>query len=273
MGDSPHRQASGDDEGQHQRAQLTGPSAASPVQRGSLFMGIGTICDTAARLTEVDGAAVAVLAPSQHVRELVYATDPLAQHLDELQFTLGEGPCLDSYRGNRPLLCARLDDPAVERQWPAFAAELIELGVAAVFVFPVPGRHRPLGVLELYRRTTGALDEVAQQSAEVCAAALRTTLEHNWLEYLAASVTEEAAIELAATRDVPGPSDPFTRAQVHVAAGMIAVQLGVSTHDALDRLRAYAFAQNRSSVAIAADVVTRRLSFGDLDDDESSVDS
>jgi len=117
------------------------------------------------------------------------------------------------------------------------------------------------------------LDDVAQRSAEVCAAALRTTLEHNWLEHLTHSVTEEAALESAATRAAPNPSDPFTRAQVHVAAGMIAVQLWVSTHEALDRLRAYAFAQNRSTVAVAADVVTRRLSFSELDDNEPSAES
>ena len=61
--------------------------------------------------------------------------------------------------------------------------------------------------------------------------------------------------------------DPFTRTQVHVAAGMIAVQLNLPTTDALDRLRAHAFAQRRSIVAVAADVVARRLSFRDLDDD------
>ena len=275
MGDSPHREGSDGNGAQRPRAQLTGSRslAGSPTQRDPLFMGVSAICDTAARLTDVDGAAVAVLAAAQHVRELVYATDALAQHLDELQYTLGEGPCLDAYRANRPELCARLDDPAVEGRWPAFTSELTQIGVAAVFAFPVPGTRRPLGVLELYRRTPGELDDVAQRSAEVCAAALRTTLEHNWLEHLTHSVTEEAALESAATRAAPNPSDPFTRAQVHVAAGMIAVQLWVSTHEALDRLRAYAFAQNRSTVAVAADVVTRRLSFSELDDNEPSAES
>jgi hypothetical protein len=238
-----------------------------------LFVGVGAICHTAARLAGVDGAAIAVMVMSQGVRELVYATDALAQQIDELQFTLGEGPCLDAVRDDRPQLCAHLDQEEYELRWPAFTAEVSELGVAALFAYPISGTPRPMGVLELYRRTAGDLAEIEQQSALMCASALRKTLEANWREQLARSSSEEAAIEAAAVRgaDLTRP-DPFSRSQVYVAAGMVAVQLSVPTHDGLDRLRAYAYAHNRSIVAVAADVVARRLSFRDLDD-ESSVDS
>ena len=128
------------------------PPAADP-----LFVGISAICDTVVRLTGVDGAAVAVLAPSMGVRELVYATDALAQQLDELQFTLGEGPCVDAYQRGHPQMFPSLGAQGFEARWPAFTAELVALGVAAVFAYPVPGDHRPLGVLELYRRTEGRL--------------------------------------------------------------------------------------------------------------------
>lgn len=119
------------------------PTGADP-----LFVGIGAICDTAARLTGSDGAALAVLTPTRGVRELVYATDAMAQQIDEVQFTMGEGPCLDAYHEDRPQLCAQLDDKTLAR-WPAFSAELVGLDVAALFAFPVPGQHRPMGVLEL----------------------------------------------------------------------------------------------------------------------------
>jgi GAF domain len=277
MGDSPH-----DDTSE--------PLAARPLSRGAkagndparpgraggdrLFVGMGAICDTAARLTGVDGAAVAVLVASQGVRELVYATDALAQQIDELQFTVGEGPCLDAYHADRPQLCAQLDTEGLQRRWPAFTAEVAGLGVAAVFAYPVPGQHGPMGVLELYRRTEGDLRGHEQQSAKLCASALRTTLEANWVEHVMRSTTEEAAIEAAAlSGSAPAPSNPFTRSQVYVAAGMVAVQLTVSTTVALDRLRAYAYAHTRSITAVAADVVARRLSFRHLDDDATGVES
>ena len=243
---------------------------ALPTGADPLFVGIGAICNTAARLTGADGAALAVLTPTRGVRELVYATDAMAQQLDEVQFTMGEGPCLDAYYEDRPQLYAQLDDKTLDR-WPAFSAELVGLNVAALFAFPVPGQHRPMGVLELYRRTAGALSDGAHRSAQLCAAALQRTLESNWAQHLQHSTTEEAAIEAAALSGSGAANgDPFTRQQVYVAAGMIAVQLEISTSAALDRLRAYAFSHHASVTAVAADVVARRLSFRHLDD--SSVD-
>lgn len=276
MSDSPYDQTSG----RKARSDPTGGAGSGGSSRATkgtgdpLFVGVGAICDTAARLTGVDGAAVAVLASSQGVRELVYATDALAQQLDELQFTLGEGPCLDAYHHSRPQLCAHLGEADFELRWPVFTPEVADLGVAALFAYPVPGPQRPMGVLELYRRTIGELGEFEQRSALVCASALRTTLEVNWRNELMGSTSEEAAIEAAALRSADAArSDPFTRSQVYVAAGMVAVQLAISTHDGLDRLRAYAYAQQRSIIAVAADVVARRLSFRDLNDDEPDVDS
>jgi hypothetical protein len=64
----------------------------------------------------------------------------------------------------------------------------------------------------------------------------------------------------------PGRARPGTfRAQVHQAAGMISVQLGVSLAEALVRLRARAFAEDRLIAEVAADVVARRLRFGEHD--------
>jgi AmiR/NasT family two-component response regulator len=49
---------------------------------------------------------------------------------------------------------------------------------------------------------------------------------------------------------------------VHQATGMVAEQLRITVTEALIRLRAYAFAQDRPLTDIANDVVTARLRFG-----------
>ena len=46
---------------------------------------------------------------------------------------------------------------------------------------------------------------------------------------------------------------------VHQAAGIVSAQLDVSLTEALIRLRAYAFADDRVLTAVAEDVVARRL--------------
>ena len=60
------------------------------------------------------------------------------------------------------------------------------------------------------------------------------------------------------------------RAEVHQASGMVAVQLGVPVADAEVRLRAHAYAANRSVVDIARDVVNRHLRL--IDDGPTSAD-
>src|SRR5258708_24359593 len=104
-----------------------------------------------------DGAALEVLTRSLRFRELVYATDTIAEKLDELQYTIGEGPCLDAYFYDSPQFYPELESVAQTSRWPTFAADATQLGVRALFAFPVPDGQRPMGVLELYRRTAGSL--------------------------------------------------------------------------------------------------------------------
>jgi AmiR/NasT family two-component response regulator len=52
-----------------------------------------------------------------------------------------------------------------------------------------------------------------------------------------------------------------SRAEIHQATGMVLAQLGISARDALARLRAYAFAEQRLLSDVARDVVSRRLRF------------
>src|SRR4051794_9290430 len=113
------------------------PGHGNASSGGALFTGMGAICETVIRLSAVDGAAIAVFAPS-HTRELVYASDALAQQIDDLQFVVGEGPCLDAYHLGTPQSCPRLDTDLPVGRWPAFCDGALALGVRAVFAFPVP---------------------------------------------------------------------------------------------------------------------------------------
>lgn len=236
---------------------------------GLIFKGVAATCWSATRLTGSDGAVLAVMTGASKQRELVFATDPIAQQIDELQFTLGEGPCLDAYVAAQPLLCPRLGTGAEASRWPAFCADAVDMGVSAVFAFPVPGHRRPMGVLELYRREAGDLDVAELESASACAVAIGHTLMDNWDALTATAGSADLAIESAALHEaaVNGPSDPFSRSQVYVAAGMVAVQLAVPVDEGLDRLRAYAYGTGESVTEIAADIVARRLSMAGQRDD------
>jgi hypothetical protein len=240
--------------------------AANDGRPGSdpLRSGIRASCDQLVHSTSVDGAAVAILTGSRHVRELLYASDTVARQLDELQFTLGEGPCLDAFFQNWPQLWAHLDTTiTVDALWPGFAVEAVQLGAQAVFAFPVPDHSGPLGVLELYRNTPGGLRPGEAERATACAAAIRDTLMRNWTTHDAANLdTAIEAVEAIAAAAAIGV-DPYARAAVHIAAGITAIQLNISAKDGLDLIRAYAYAQQRSTTTVAGDIIGHRLSLRD----------
>ena len=242
------------------------PHAASGAGPGSgpLRSGIRASCEQLIHSTSVDGAAVAILTGSRHVRELLYASDTIARQLDELQLTLGEGPCLDAFFRNRPQLWAHLDTTiTVDALWPGFAVEALQLGAPAVFAFPVPDLCGPLGVLEVYRNTPGELRPGEEQRAIDCAAAIGDTLLENWTTHHAAH--PDTAIDTIDTIDAAAATgvDPYTRAAVHIAAGITAIQLNTSPADGLDLIRAYAYAQRRSTTTVAGDIIGHRLSLRD----------
>jgi hypothetical protein len=223
------------------------------------------MCDAAILQTRADGAALAVLTRSAHTRDLVYASDAVARQLDELQYTIGEGPCLDAYLYDSPQFYPELDDVAQTSRWPTFAADATRLGAHALFAFPIPDGQRPMGVLELYRRTAGSLTAAEYTSATACAAAISRQLQSNWQEYASRFDSADKAIDAAAAAGAAPdqPADAFTRTQIHIAGGMIAVQLELNTGEAIDRLRAYSYARGRPISAVAADVIARRLTLRD----------
>ncbi|MEV6661391.1 GAF and ANTAR domain-containing protein [Nocardia fluminea] len=228
---------------------------------GSMFGGIGAICSAAVRLTGADGAAVCLLSHSSQARELVYATDATAQHLDELQFVIGEGPCIDAYRSGERQLWADLTAAHATAQWPVFAAEVTSLEVRALFAFPVASSRVPVGVLELYRGTSGHLGAAEQESGLACASAIGHMISTDLDRLADADPRDGTPVD-----GINPAGEEFSRAVIFNAAGMVAVQLAVSADEGLTRLRAYSYVNGRPIGTIAADIVGRRLSLRDQRD-------
>jgi hypothetical protein len=206
------------------------------------------ICQAAAEGLEVDGAAISLLTAST-LRETLYATDATAELLEDLQFSLGEGPCVDAATSGGPVLIADLNDPAQTSRWPMYAAAVVDQArVRAVFTFPLQWGPINLGVLDLYRRDPGPLSSAQVRDA--------------------ISASDAAALMLLALRTDPDPEGDEVwdrswskRAEIHQATGMVIAQLGISPTDAFARLRAHAFTEGVSLSDVARDVVARRLHF------------
>ncbi|HUQ56359.1 hypothetical protein [Lentzea sp.] len=79
------------------------------------------------------------------------------EEVGELQTVLAEGPAFMSLRQTWPVLVPDLAAPRSTERWPRFAPAAVEIGVAAVFAFPLTLAARSLGILEIHRDHCGAL--------------------------------------------------------------------------------------------------------------------
>jgi ANTAR domain-containing protein len=98
-----------------------------------------------------------------------------------------------------------------------------------------------------------------------CASLIAHRLQSNWNDHVARFGNADQAIDAVATTDaaLSERANPFTRTQIHVAAGMVAIHLRVNPDEAVDRLRAYSYACRRRVSSVAADIVARRLTLPD----------
>ena len=206
------------------------------------------ICRACVDGLDVDGAAISLLT-STVARQTLATTDETAELLEDLQFTLNEGACVEAAATGRPVLVPDLRRGSEVAQWPVFAAAVMERSpVRALFALPLQWGAVNLGVLDLYRLTARGLDDEQLQdalsSADTAALmmlGLRTDPDHGgagWLDHAVAH-----------------------RAEVHQATGMVSIQLDISAPEALARMRAHAFVHDRLLNDVARDVVARRLAF------------
>jgi hypothetical protein len=211
------------------------------------------VCRTAAQALSASGVGISVMT-DDGIRGVCAASDPLSERVEELQFVVGEGPCIDAFTTRRPVLVADLGGSAMHRRWPGYAPAAVQNGVRAVFAFPLQVGAARLGILDVFRQQTGPL-----------------TATELPLALTFADVTVEALLDRqsdtrAGSEDGTVPPDSLGadlghRTELFQAQGMVMVQLGVSLAEALSRLRAHAYAQNRRLDDVARDIVARRLHF------------
>jgi hypothetical protein len=175
--------------------------------------------------------------------------------VQDAQFTLGQGPGLEAVAAGVPVLVPDLVGAA--SRWPGFVPAAGDLGVRAVFAFPLRIGAISVGVLTAHRAVPGPLAGGRLADALALADAVTVLLLHR-------APPDPGHIEPEPGAPRPDRALPGTfRPEVHQATGMISVQLDVPLAEALVRLRARAFGEDRPIAEVAADVVARRLRFED----------
>ncbi len=198
----------------------------------------------------VAGAGLSLL--NHDFRVPVGSSDEVASRAERLQFTQGEGPCLDAAVTNRIVIAGEAD---IQEQWPLFAAEFFE---------QTPYRGAMCIPLRLSPETVGALDLFVTDPDALAAISLTD----------AVSVCDQIIDALTIAQALTGSADAFSdmpepawlqtgavrnRTNVWVAMGMLMTQLDTTAPDALAVLRGYSFSHGAMLDDIVDALVTGRL--------------
>ena len=197
--------------------------------RSELMTAVADVLHSASALATVGRPARAAI---------VAASDATAQACYDLEVVMAEGPAAFAARG----VVVAAAGPELLERWPRYGPAAAELGIRAVSAAPLDLAGVKLGALCVL----GRMGEVPDAAA---------------IGLMAEAVTRI----LVANTDIAGPGQDLgsvrllgeagTQAVVHQAIGMISVQCGCDIDDAADLLAARAFADGRSLVEIAHQVV------------------
>jgi GAF domain/ANTAR domain len=208
------------------------------------------LCEACVILFDIDAAAISLIFDGASSGTLGSSGSP-ARMYDELQFTLGEGPCLEAVARRGPVLVVDLADPE-EVRWPAYGPAMLAHQIRGVHAMPIVVAGEFVGAIDFFRTQPGPLsgDDLigAVAAAELADLPLLDILEGD-LQAAAADPRSNAWAELNA----------LSRAEVSQATGMLVAQLEVEPAEALVRLRAHAYMMGRSATDVAHDILERRL--------------
>jgi hypothetical protein len=209
-----------------------------------------SLCEACVTLFGVDAAAISLLFDGTSSGTLG-SSGASARVYDELQFTFGEGPCLDCVALRAPILVTDLANGSDVR-WPAYRPAMLDHQIRGIFAIPVVLAGQYVGALDLFRAQPGKLPGEYLAGAIVAA------------ELAGIPLLDLMDSDMQAAVDDPNSSvwaqfNALSRVEVSQATGMLVAQLGVDPAEALVRLRAHAYATGRSATDVARDILDRRL--------------
>ncbi|ANZ35629.1 histidine kinase [Lentzea guizhouensis] len=181
-------------------------------------------------------------------------TDRVAIELDQLQYDLHEGPCLDVAEPAGPAVVLAAD-LTVARAWPRFGPAAAARGMGAVLATALLPHVKPprlSGALNVYSRRRDGLDETAQAASLLLATHASLALAHTHA-VTAADLKVEQLRRAIDSRDVIGQ-----------AKGILMARRGLTADKAFDQLRHASQQLNVKLVEIAEAVASGRA--GDLPD-------
>lgn len=188
-----------------------------------------TLVHRSSEVLQVAAAGVLLENPQGDV-ELAAATTDKMKVLEDLEISHGQGPCVEAYRGVEQVLASDLSTQY--ERWPVVATHAVEIGLVAVYAFPLQLRGDCIGALNLYRDRTGDFsdDDIRLGQAFADAPAIGILQERKITDQRRRAEQLQHALD--------------ARVVIEQAKGVLATKLDVGTDEAFQRLRRHARSHN-----------------------------
>jgi hypothetical protein len=209
------------------------------------------------RLLDVGGAGV-MMADDRGVLRSVVVSSETVRALEAAELDRGRGPCVESHR--RAFSVIHADHEVVDPRWPEFGSQLRAGGMRAAHAIPVLGAGTALGVLNLFRTSTGGLTDS------------EADLAHSLADAAGAAVSPRPSPARMPVRAEDLAGAVADAAIVERAKGMLSVRLQVgidTTHAVLRRVakdRGLTVGEVATAVVTGRTTVTLPLSVGTVTD-------
>ena len=192
-----------------------------------LAAGLDRLCATAANELQIAGVALTLMT-SGGAQAVAAASDEHSRELEEIQFSLGEGPGCDAFVSGRPVLISDLESAYI--RWPGYVPAALRAGIRAAYTVPLQLGAMRFGVLTFYADATRTLG-APELTLCLIYGELATEI---LLEGSAAGSFDAAGGTLRKAVEF--------RNEIYQAQGMVMAALEVTLIEALARMRAHAFA-------------------------------
>lgn len=185
-----------------------------------------------------DGAGLTLLESDRS--NTIVATADFVHEIDDIQYGLGQGPCISAAAEGRPVLSGSLGG---DSRWPRFGGRVARLGVHSAVSLPLIAPDGVVGAMNVYAHVKDAFDDRAAELGMVFAAPAAIAVQNAHVLAQARRLAEQLQHALQA------------RGVVDRAVGILLSRTGGTEAEAMQRLREVSQAEHRKLSVVAQAIV------------------
>ena len=210
--------------------------ASANLELESLLTRVATYAVQA--IPGADGAGLTLLERDRP--DTIVATAPFVSEIDDIQYSMGQGPCIKAAADGLPVLSGSIGG---DGRWPRFGGRVARMGVHSVVSLPLVTPDGVVGAMNVYAHAKDVFDD---RSAEL-----------GMLFAVPAAIAVQNAHVLAQTRRLADQLQQalLVRGVVDRAVGILMSRSGGTETEAMQRLRELSQSEHRKLAVVAQSIV------------------